>query len=133
LKKNKKKYKCKKTLKINENNNIDSIIEIFQRFGNKYNIVTTTLNPNIQYQIKNMKITQTYTTTILNTDIEKMIKKIENEGKITLIIIKDVENNNKTKEINRKIKELNKLENVNTKVIRQKDTFKTLDKIIKEA
>ena len=33
MKKYKNKYEKTKTLKVNENNDIDSIIEIFQRFG----------------------------------------------------------------------------------------------------
>ena len=83
----KQKYKNKKLLKINEKNDIDSIIEIFQRFGKKYNVITTTLDPNIQYQTKETKITQTYTKTIQNTNINKMIKRLKAQGKITLIII----------------------------------------------
>ena len=59
MKKYKNKYEKTKTLKVNENNDIDSIIKIFQRFGNKYNVITTTLDPDIQYQTKNIKITQT--------------------------------------------------------------------------
>ena len=83
MKKYKNKYEKTKTLKVNENNDIDSIIEIFQRFGNKYNIITTTLDPDIQYQTKNIKITQTYTSTISKTDLNKMIEKLKKQGKIT--------------------------------------------------
>lgn len=130
---NRKKNKRRKTLKVNENNDIDSIIEIFQRFGNKYNVITTTLDKNIQYQTKNLKITQTHTSTISKTDIKKMIKKLKNEERITLIIIDDMKAKDKEHEINKKIRKLNKMKNVTAKRIKQKDTFKTLDKLIKEA
>ena len=133
MKKYKNKYEKSKTLKDNENNDIDSIIEIFQRFGNKYNVITTTLDPDIQYQTKNIKITQTYTSTISKTDINKMIKKLKKQGKITLIIIEDMKENQKNKDLKKKIKVLNDLDNVTTKKIQQKDTFKILDKLIKEA
>jgi len=128
-----KKYEKRKTLKVNENNDIDSIIEIFQRFGSKYNVITTTLDPNIQYQTNNLKITQTHTSTISKTDLKKMIKKLEKQGPITLIIIEDLKKSNKNKDLNKKIKILNNLENVTTKRIQQKDAFKLLDKLIKEA
>lgn len=121
----------RKTLKVNEKNDIDSIIELFQRFGKKYNIITTTLDPNIQYETKDTKITQTYTKTILKTDINQMIKKLEKQGKITLIIIEDKKTINNTN-IEHKIKKLNKLKNVNVKQIKEKDTFKTLDRIISD-
>ena len=133
MKKYKNKYEKSKTLKVNENNDIDSIIEIFQRFGNKYNIITTTLDPDIQYQTKNIKITQTYTSTISKTDINKMIEKLKKQGKITLIIIEDLKENQKNKDLKKKIKVLNDLDNVTAKRIQQKDTFKILDKLIKEA
>jgi len=128
-----KKYEKRKTLKVNENNDIDSIIEIFQRFGSKYNVITTTLDPNIQYQTNNLKITQTHTSTISKTDLKKMIKKLEKQGPITLIIIEDLKKSNENKDLNKKIKILNNLENVTTKRIQQKDAFKLLDKLIKEA
>lgn len=133
MKKYKNKYKKTKTLKVNENNDIDSIIEIFQRFGNKYNVITTTLDPDIQYQTKNIKITQTYTSTISKTDLNKMIEKLKKQGKITLIIIEDMKENQKNKDLKKKIKVLNDLDNVTAKRIQQKDTFKILDKLIKEA
>ena len=133
MKKYKNKYEKSKTLKVNENNDIDSIIEIFQRFGNKYNVITTTLDPDIQYQTKNIKITQTYTSTISKTDINKMIEKLKKQGKITLIIIEDQKENQKNKDLKKKIKVLNDLDNVTAKRIQQKDTFKILDKLIKEA
>lgn len=128
----KQKYKNRQTLKINEKNDIDSIIEIYQRFGRQYNVITATLEPDIQYQTKNLKITQTYTTTIIKTDIDKMIKKLEKQGRITLIIIDDLKNEKKNNDLNYKIKKLRGLNNVKVKRIRKKDTFKTLDKIIKE-
>ena len=99
MKKYKNKYEKTKTLKVNENNDIDSIIEIFQRFGNKYNVITTTLDPDIQYQTKNIKITQTYTSTISKTDLNKMIEKLKKQGKITLIIIEDMKENQKNKDL----------------------------------
>ena len=133
MKKYKNKYEKTKTLKFNENNDIDSIIEIFQRFGNKYNVITTTLDPDIQYQTKNIKITQTYTSTISKTDLNKMIEKLKKQGKITLIIIEDMKENQKNKDLKKKIKVLNDLDNVTAKRIQQKDTFKILDKLIKEA
>lgn len=133
MKKYKNKYEKTKTLKVNENNDIDSIIEIFQRFGNKYNVITTTLDPDIQYQTKNIKITQTYTSTISKTNLNKMIEKLKKQGKITLIIIEDMKENQKNKDLKKKIKVLNDLDNVTAKRIQQKDTFKILDKLIKEA
>ena len=133
MKNYKKKYEKRKTLKVNENNDIDSIIEIFQRFGNKYNVITTTLDSNIQYQTDKLKITQTHTSTISKTDLNKMIKKLKNQGPIILIIIEDTKKSNENKELNKKIKTLNNLENVSIKRIKQKDTFRLLDKLIKEA
>lgn len=131
MKKNSKKYE-KTTLKVNEKNDIDSIIEIFQRFGRDYEVKITKLDDNIQYQTKNTKITQSHTSTISQTDTEKMIKKLKKQGKITLIIIEDMERNNHG-EVNKKINILNNLENVTTKIIKKKDTFNALDKLIKEA
>ena len=122
----KQKYKNKKLLKVNEKNDIDSIIEIFQRFGKKYNVITTTLDPNIQYQTKETKITQTYTKTNQNTNINKMIKRLKAQGKITLIIIDNMKKNN-NEQITSKIKKINSLENVKTKKIKENDIFKTLD------
>ncbi|RAP51757.1 MAG: hypothetical protein BZ138_04515 [Methanosphaera sp. rholeuAM270] len=123
-----KKNRTKKTLKVNEENDIDSIIEIFQRFGKKYNIITTTLDSNIQYQTKNMKITQTYTRTILKKNINTMIRELKNKGKITLIVIDNLENKNG--EVEDKIKKIEKMKNVEIRKIKEKDTFKALDEII---
>ncbi len=132
MKKNMKKFE-KKTLKVNETNDIDSIIEIFQRFGNEYEVKITKLDDNIQYQTKNTKITQSHTSTISQTDTDKMINKLKKQqGKITLIIIEDTKRNNHT-EVKKKINILNNLENVTAKIIKKKDTFNVLDKLIKEA
>ena len=128
-----KKNRKKNTLKVNEKNDIDSIIEIFQRFGSKYEVVLTQLEENIQYQTKNTKITQSHTSTISQTDTQEMIKKLETQGKITLIIIEDMEKRNKNRDVKKKINVLNNLENVTTKIIKKKDTFNVLDKLIKEA
>ena len=62
-----------------------------------------------------------------------MIKKLKKQGKITLIIIEDMKENQKNKDLKKKIKVLNDLDNVTAKRIQQKDTFKILDKLIKEA
>ncbi len=132
MKKNMKKFE-KRTLKVNETNDIDSIIEIFQRFGNEYEVKITKLEDNIQYQTKNTKITQSHTSTISQTDTDKMINKLKKQqGKITLIIIEDTKRNNHT-EVKKKINILNNLENVTAKIIKKKDTFNVLDKLIKEA
>lgn len=127
-----KKYE-KTELKVNEKNDIDSIIEIFQRFGNEYEVILTKLDENIQYQIRNTKITQSRTSTISQIDTDKMIKKLEKQGKINLIVIEDLEKRNKMHEVKKKINVLNSLENVTAKIIRKKDTFKILDKLIREA
>lgn len=127
-----KKYE-KTELKVNEKNDIDSIIEIFQRFGNEYEVILTKLDENIQYQIRNTKITQSRTSTISQIDTDKMIKKLEKQGKINLIVIEDLEKRNKMHEVKKKINVLNGLENVTAKIIRKKDTFKILDKLIREA
>jgi len=132
MKKNMKKFE-KRTLKVNETNDIDSIIEIFQRFGNEYEVKITKLDDNIQYQTKNTKITQSHTSTISQTDTDKMINKLKKQqGKITLIIIEDTKRNKHT-EVKKKINILNNLENVTAKIIKKKDTFNVLDKLIKEA
>lgn len=127
-----KKYE-KTELKVNEKNDIDSIIEIFQRFGNEYEVILTKLDENIQYQIRNTKITQSRTSTISQIDTDKMIKKLEKQGKINLIVIEDLEKRNKMHEVKKKINVLNGLENVTAKIILKKDTFKILDKLIREA
>jgi len=122
--------KKRKMLKINENNDIESIIEIFQQFEKKYNIVTTKLDENIQYQVNDMKITQTYTSTIRKANMNKMTQLLKQQGHITLIII----NNTKKQEQNEteKIKQLKKLKNVNIKLIKENQIIKTLEKVIDE-
>lgn len=122
--------KKKKILKINEKNDIESIIEIFQQFEKKYHIITTKLDENIQYQVNDMKITQTYTSTIRKANMNKMTQLLKQQGHITLIII----NNTKKQEKNEseKIKELKKLKNVNIKLINEKQIIKTLEKVIDE-
>lgn len=124
----KRQYLNRKTLKVNKKNDIDSIIEIFQRFGKKYHIITTTLQPNIQYQTEDLKITQTYTTTILEKNITTMIKQLKKHDKIMLLIIDNMDKENK--KVNEKIRRINMMKNVKTKKIKEKDTFKTLDEII---
>ena len=125
----KKKYFNRKTLKVNEKNDIESIIELFQKFGKKYHIITTKLDSNIQYQTKDTKITQTYTKTILEKNMTSMIKQLENRGKIRIIIIDNLDHENE--EVNRKIRQLDKIKNVKTYKIKEKDTFKALDDIIR--
>ncbi len=129
---NKKKYQNKITLKVNENNNLDSIIEIFQQFNNKYNIIVTKLNKFIQYQTEKQKITQTYKTTLVNANIDEITNKLKKEGKVTIIIIDNLskKDTKKKKKIQKITREINKLENIKTKTIKQKDTFKTIDSII---
>ncbi|MBE6488036.1 MAG: hypothetical protein E7Z86_04930 [Methanosphaera stadtmanae] len=122
--------KKRKMLKINENNDIESIIEIFQQFEKKYDIITTKLDENIQYQVNDMKITQTYTSTIRKANMNKMTQLLKQQGHITLIII----NNTKKQEQNEteKIKQLKKLKNVNIKLIKENQIIKTLEKVIDE-
>lgn len=122
--------KKKKILKINEENDIESIIETFQQFEKKYDIITTKLDKNIQYQVNNMKITQTYTSTINNTNINKMTDMLKNKGRITLIIINNTKKKNK--EEFEKIRHLKELDNVNVKFINKNQIFKTLEKVIDE-
>ncbi|WP_303235235.1 hypothetical protein [Methanosphaera cuniculi] len=50
-----------KTITINQENTIESIIEFHQQFTQKYNLKIKKLDKNIQYQINDTKITQTYT------------------------------------------------------------------------
>ena len=76
-----------------------------------------------------MKITQTYTKTILNSDTKEMLKKLENQGRITLIIIDNLDEEND--KLRKKIRNINKLENVTTKTIKQKDTYNTIEAILK--
>ena len=132
MKRNVHKNRKRKTLKVNENNDIDSIIEIFQKFGNTYNVFTTTLDPNIQYQTNDIKITQTYTKTVLESNLKKMINSLKKQDKMTLIIIDNLKEKKKQKIVEDKIKKLGELENVKIFKIKEKDTFNTLKKIIEE-
>ena len=132
MKKNVHKNGKRKTLKVNENNDIDSIIEIFQKFGNTYNVFTTTLEPNIQYQTRDIKITQTYTKTVLESNLKKMISRLKRQKKMTLIIIDDLNEEEERKKAENKIKKLEELENVKIFKIKEKDTFNTLKRIIEE-
>lgn len=132
MKQKKEKKSGKKVLKINKNNDIISTIEVFQHFEKKYDIVTTTLEKGIQYETEDMKITQTFTKTILHTNINKMVKKLEKQDKITIMIIDNVKSNKKNdKIIDEKINKLKELKNVRIKRIKQKNTYKTLAAIIK--
>lgn len=132
MKKNVRKNSKRKTLKVNENNDIDSIIEIFQRFGKRYNVITTTLDPNIQYQTRDIKITQTYTKTVLENNLKQMIKRLKKQNRIVLIIIDNLKEKKEREKVERKIKSLNKLENVKIFRIKEKNTFSTLEHIIEE-
>lgn len=124
----KRKYENRKTLKVNEKNDIESIIEIFQKFGKKYNIITTTLDPNIQYQTNDTKITQTYTKTIQEKNIQTMTRQLKKQGKITLLIIDNMKEENA--EVNKKIRKISQLKNVKTHQIQEKDTYNVIDNII---
>lgn len=122
--------KKKKMLKINEKNDIESIIEIFQQFEKKYDIITTKLDKNIQYQVNDMKITQTYTSTIRKANMNKMTRLLKQQGRITLIIINNTKKLDKNE--SKKIKQLKELENVNIKLITENQIIKTLEKVIDE-
>ena len=122
--------KHKPQLKINETVDIDAKIEIQQQLGRKYDIKITQLEKQIQYQIKKLKITQTYQKTILKQDTVKILDKLGKSGKITLIIIKNKLNNNEKQKLREKIGKINKLPNTNTITTKQKNIYKTLDKII---
>ncbi len=128
-----KKYPTRKTLKVNKDNDISSIIEVFQYFGSKYNVIATDLDEGIQYETRNTKITQTYTTTLLDEDIDDITKKLKNKGRITIIIIDNTKKitNSKKNKINSTILDMNRLDKVTTRITKQKDTFKTLDDIIR--
>lgn len=119
----------KKTLKINEKNDIESIIEVFQQFEKKYNIITTKLDENIQYQVNDMKITQTYTSTIRDNSSKRMTRLLKDKGRITLIII---QNTKEDKDESEKIRQLKKLKNVDIKFINENQIIKTLEEVIDE-
>lgn len=122
--------KIKPQLKINETVDIDAKIEIQQRLGRKYDIKITQLEKQIQYQIRKLKITQTYQKTILKQDTTKILDKLGKSGKITLIIIKNSINNDEKQKLQEKISKIDKLPNTKTITTKQKNIYKTLDKII---
>ncbi|MDD6286133.1 hypothetical protein [Candidatus Methanosphaera massiliense] len=64
--------------------------------------------------------------------MNEITRKLKNNGKITIIIIDNLKKKNKreNKEINNKIREINKINNINTKITTQEDTFKTLSSIL---
>ena len=124
------KLKNKKILKINKNNDIESIIENFQQYEKKYEIKISKLDDGIQYEVKNMKIAQTYKSTILKTDINDLTKKLKNKGHITIVIIDNITDKNKNKLINNKIKEIKSLKNVNTKIVNEDERYNILESII---
>ncbi|MBE6494771.1 MAG: hypothetical protein E7Z84_09255 [Methanosphaera stadtmanae] len=127
--------KFKKSIKINENNNIESIIEMFQQLGSKYNVDISKLEKGIQYQTNDMKITQTYKTTLFETKKEDIIEKLKDKGKITIIVIDNLKKKNKKmeKKIDENIKIINDMENVKTQVIKEEEIFKTIHSLIEEA
>ena len=127
--------KFKKSIKINENNNIEYIIEMFQQLGSKYNVDICKLEKDIQYQTNDMKITQTYKTTLIETKKEDIIEKLKDKGKITILIIDNLKKKNKTMEnkIDENIKTINDMKNVKTQVIKEEEIFKTINLIIEEA
>ncbi|MCD7781323.1 MAG: hypothetical protein LUG89_01285 [Methanosphaera sp.] len=124
----------KRTLKVNQENNIDSIIEFFQYFGRRYNVIATKLDKTIQYETDTQKITQTYKTTILEENSKTIIDKLQGKGRISIIIIDNMHkcSEHESMKIANTIDEINSIKNFNTHTIDQKDTFKTLDMIIKE-
>ncbi|RAP47638.1 MAG: hypothetical protein BZ136_05925, partial [Methanosphaera sp. rholeuAM74] len=122
--------KIKPQLKINETVDIDAKIEIQQRLGRKYDIKITQLEKQIQYQIRKLKITQTYQKTILKQDTMKILDKLGKSGKIVLIIIKNSINNDEKQKLQEKIRKIDKLPNTKTITTKQKNIYKTLDKII---
>ena len=123
----------KKTLKVNQENNIDSIIEFFQYFGRKYNVIATRLDDRIQYETSTQKITQTYKSTILYEDTKSIIDKIDYKGQLSLLIIDNLKEYTKkeNKAIDEKISKINEIKNIKTYTIMQDDTFKTIDEIIR--
>jgi len=124
------KLKNRKILKINKKNDIESIIENFQQYEKKYEIKISKLEDGIQYEVKNMKIAQTYKSTILKTDINDLTKKLKNKGRITVVIIDNIKDKNKNQVINNKIKEINCLKNVNTKIVNEDERYDILESII---
>lgn len=124
------KFKNKKTLKINRENDIESIIENFQQYEKKYNIKICELDKGIQYEVKNMKIAQTYKSTILETDINNLTKKLKDKGKISIVIIDNIRDKEKNHMIDKKINRINRLDNVNTRIVDENNRYDILETII---
>ena len=124
------KFKNKKTLKINRENDIESIIENFQQYEKKYNIKICELDKGIQYEVKNMKIAQTYKSTILETDINNLTKKLKDKGKISIVIIDNIRDKEKNHRIDKKINRINRLDNVNTRIVDENNRYDILETII---
>jgi hypothetical protein len=124
------KKRNKKILKINRDNSIESIIENFQQYEKKYEIKISKLDEGIQYEVKNMKIAQTYKSTILETDMNDLTKKLKNKGRITLVIIDNINDKKKNRIINEKIQEMIKLKNVKTRVVSENKRYDILESII---
>ncbi|MDO5826023.1 MAG: hypothetical protein Q4Q22_06555 [Methanosphaera sp.] len=124
------KRKNKKTLKINRNNDIESIIETFQQYEKKYEIVMANLDDGIQYEFEDMKITQTYKSTILEMSIGNLIKKLKNSGSITILITDNIRDKKKNKVINEKIREINTMPNVKTMIVSKNRRYDVLESIM---
>ena len=124
------KKRNKKILKINRDNSIESIIENFQQYEKKYEIKISKLDEGIQYEVKNMKIAQTYKSTILETDMNDLTKKLKNKGRITLVIIDNINDKKKNRIINEKIQEMIKLKNVKTRIVSENKRYDILENII---
>jgi hypothetical protein len=124
------KKRNKKIMKINRDNSIESIIENFQQYEKKYEIKISKLDEGIQYEVKNMKIAQTYKSTILETDMNDLTKKLKNKGRITLVIIDNINDKKKNRIINEKIQEMIKLKNVKTRVVSENKRYDILESII---
>lgn len=124
------KKRNKKILKINRDNSIESIIENFQQYEKKYEIKISKLDEGIQYEVKNMKIAQTYKSTILETDMNDLTKKLKNKGRITLVIIDNINDKKKNRIINEKIQEMIKLKNVKTRIVSENKRYDILESII---
>lgn len=124
------KKRNKKILKINRDNSIESIIENFQQYEKKYEIKISKLDEGIQYEVKNMKIAQTYKSTILETDKNDLTKKLKNKGRITLVIIDNINDKKKNRIINEKIQEMIKLKNVKTRIVSENKRYDILESII---
>jgi hypothetical protein len=124
------KKRNKKILKINRDNSIESIIENFQQYEKKYEIKISKLDEGIQYEVKNMKIAQSYKSTILETDMNDLTKKLKNKGRITLVIIDNINDKKKNRIINEKIQEMIKLKNVKTRIVSENKRYDILESII---